>query len=60
VIQMLFRKFRNDQTAATTTEYALMLALIAMIGITTISMVGGESGGFWSGSAETLEQTLTR
>lgn len=42
-------KFLRDEDAATAVEYAVMLALILLVAISSISMFGQQSGGMWGG-----------
>ena len=48
-IRMLLRRLRADQSGATAIEYALIAALIAIAAISGISMLGGGTGGMWTG-----------
>ena len=40
-----FRRFHRDEVAATSVEYAVMLALILMVVIATIRQLGAALGG---------------
>jgi pilus assembly protein Flp/PilA len=42
-------KFLRDEDAATAVEYAVMLALILLVAISSISVLGQQSGGMWGG-----------
>lgn len=41
------KRFLTDECAATTVEYAVMLALILMSIISAVSAVGSQHGGMW-------------
>ena len=45
----MLRMLRADQSGATAIEYGLIAALIAVACITGMSMLGGGSGGMWTG-----------
>jgi pilus assembly protein Flp/PilA len=45
----MLRRLRADQSGATAIEYGLIAALIAVACITGMSMLGGGSGGMWTG-----------
>lgn len=42
-----FNQFCHDETAATATEYALLLAAIAGLLLVSLIFMGNESGTFW-------------
>ena len=42
-------KILRDDQAATTVEYAVLLALILMAGLGAIGSVGAQTGGMWGG-----------
>jgi pilus assembly protein Flp/PilA len=42
-------RFLHNEDAATAVEYAVMLALILLVAISSISLVGQQSGGMWGG-----------
>jgi pilus assembly protein Flp/PilA len=42
-------RFLRDDDAATAVEYAVMLALILLVAISSISALGSQSGGMWGG-----------
>ncbi len=42
-------KFLRNEDAATAVEYAVMLALILLVAISSISALGAQSGGMWGG-----------
>ncbi|HVX12605.1 MAG TPA: Flp family type IVb pilin [Pirellulales bacterium] len=50
----LWQRFLRDSEAATSVEYAVMLALILIAVISAVSAVGGEAGGFWGGIQTSL------
>jgi Flp pilus assembly pilin Flp len=56
----LIGTFVSDQKAATTTEYAVMLALIALVCIAAIIAVGGESSFAWDTSVHEFDRALNR
>lgn len=47
-MRKLLRFLRNED-AATAVEYAVMLALILLVAISSISVLGQQSGGMWGG-----------
>ena len=53
-----FKGFLNDEGGPTAVEYAVMLALIAGACFAAITLVGISTGGFWSESADELQQKL--
>jgi len=52
-----FVRFLQDEDAATSVEYAVMLALIIMAVLAAIGAVGSKSGGLWSGIVNNLAAT---
>ena len=50
-----FRRFLSQDDAVTSVEYAVMLALIILVCITTISAVGGDVMNYWTNSQTRLE-----
>jgi pilus assembly protein Flp/PilA len=52
-----FSKLLIDDTAATSVEYAVMLALIITVIIGAIGAVGQNSGGLWGGISGKLDDT---
>lgn len=53
------KEFWNSECGATTTEYALMLVLIAGFLLFALTTLGNESGTFWGSTADAL-QTITQ
>ena len=51
-------RFITNEDGPTAVEYAVLLALILMMCVGAITMVGGESGSFWSNNQSELEQAL--
>ena len=49
--------FFRDEQAATSVEYAVMLALILMAVLGAIGSVGARSGGVWSAIANSIDAT---
>ena len=45
----------TEETAATSVEYAVMLALILLVAIGAITQLGGANGGMWFN----IEQDIT-
>jgi len=54
------QKFTADQRGVTTTEYALLLALIAGGLLFSLTALGNESGTFLGNSAGQLQQSISR
>jgi Flp pilus assembly pilin Flp len=54
-----FNQFCHDETAATATEYALLLAAIAGLLLVSLIFMGNESGTFWGSTANSIE-TISR
>jgi Flp pilus assembly pilin Flp len=52
-------RFLRDDTAATATEYAVMLALIIGVCIGAISFFGSEAGGSWTDTSERLDSAMS-
>ena len=52
---MAVLKFLRDEEAATTVEYAVMLAVILMTVIGVVGSVGNESGAMWGGITTVLQ-----
>lgn len=48
-------RFLKDERAATAVEYSIMLALILMVVLTSIGLVGTQSGTIWSNIAASIE-----
>lgn len=48
--------FLRDRHAATSVEYAVMLALVLIVMISAISQVGSETNGMWSGIIGNLQE----
>jgi len=48
-------RFLREDTAATSVEYAVVLALILMAVIGAIGTVGAQSGGMWGGIESDLQ-----
>lgn len=57
-LSALFR-FHDNQEGATSVEYAVMLALIAAVCISTITLVGDQTQFFWSNNSQELGDALT-
>lgn len=51
----LLKKFLSEETAATSVEYAVMLAMILMACIVAIGTVGMETSGLWSDNESGLQ-----
>ncbi len=51
-------RFLRDESAATATEYAVMLALIIGVCIGAISFFGSEAGGSWVDTSERLDAAM--
>lgn len=48
-------QFFSNESAATATEYALILAAIAGLLLLSLIFLGNESGTFWGSTADTIE-----
>ena len=48
------RSFNREELAVTTTEYAVMLAMIAMVCLMAIQLTGSEIGGAWQDNADDI------
>lgn len=58
---MMFKKllrFLGDDEAATATEYAVMLALILLVAISSISALGQGNGGLWGVIGSDLDNAM--
>lgn len=53
------RHFLQSETAATATEYAILLAAIGGLLLVSLTAFGNESGTFWGRTADML-QAITR
>ena len=51
----MLKRFFQSETAATTTEYAILLAFIAGLLLITLISLGNESGTFWGRPGDTLQ-----
>lgn len=51
-------RFFKQETAATTVEYAIMLALIAAVCVFTITQVGLQSNFLWGDARDGLSSSL--
>ena len=52
------RRFRREDLGVTTTEYAVMLAMIVMVCLMAIRVTGSEIGGAWSDNAADVGDAL--
>ena len=58
-LYMQLKKFLADSEAATTVEYAVMLALIIGTCIVAISAFGGESGALWGNTMTSIGDSFS-
>lgn len=49
------RSIRQNESGATTVEYALLLALIAGALLFSLTALGNESGTFWGSTATSID-----
>jgi pilus assembly protein Flp/PilA len=50
-------RFVRGETAVTSVEYAVMLAMILMLVLAAIGTVGSRSGGMWGGVVSSLQSS---
>jgi len=50
------RKLLADESGPTAVEYAVLLALILLVAISSISSFGSGTGGIWGGNASALNE----
>ncbi len=55
-----FLIFVNDEEAATSVEYAVMLMLIIGVCISVIQLVGDEAIGLWTTNNDEIDQALNQ
>jgi pilus assembly protein Flp/PilA len=53
----LIARFIQDQEAATSVEYSVMLALILMAVLAAVGTVGARTGGLWGEIVDSLNAT---
>lgn len=58
MISSRIRKFSVDQEAATTAEYAIMLALILFAVISAVAAVGNSTVGLWNRDATMISNAM--
>jgi pilus assembly protein Flp/PilA len=57
-IRNIARAFSRDERGATAIEYALLIAMVAMVCIVSFGAVGGASGGGWNGVANKVSNAM--
>lgn len=55
---MKLTRFLQDDAAATAVEYAVMLGLIIVVCLGAIGFFGGEAGGSWQSTADSLDSAM--
>jgi len=48
IARIFLTRLRGDETAATTVEYAMILAFIVMVILSSVSAVADENTGIWA------------
>ena len=51
--------FLRSQDGPTAVEYAVLMAGIIVIGITAITLVGGQAASFWSNNQQQLQSAFS-
>jgi len=54
----LMRRILREESGPTAVEYAVMLALIIVVLISSITLVGGQTMNYWQASSTSLDGAL--
>ena len=57
-LKKALKRLFSEECAATATEYAIMLMLIAGAVLSTVQIVGSETGGFWNGNSDEINSAF--
>ncbi len=52
------RSFLKDENAATAIEYAVLVALLIVVMMSTIALVGGENAKTWSHNSDKISSAM--